>query len=292
MNLFHNIITPLEPYYDILSLIALIILTFVLFTIITKLIKRYLLKKVRRKKQINNVIVFLDLIKYLFAFFLILIIFAAYSNRWGELGFIAGLLSVALGWALRRPITGVVAWLIIITRRPFRIRDRIIIMGMKGIITEITLTHIYMNEIGGTIQGEEESRRTIMIPTSIIFEQEVINYTHKDNYILDEVTVATTYESNLSKSEDIMKKSVHKIMKEYWEKFPKRIPQKPHIRLEFKASGIDVTVRYYSLANKRNRIATDIRREAYQHIQKATDVEFAYPHTEVLFREKKSKPKK
>jgi small-conductance mechanosensitive channel len=247
------------------------------------------LKNIRRKKQKSNVILFLDLLKYIFAFFLIIIIFSAYYNRWGELGFIAGLLTVALGWALQKPISGVVAWLIIVTRRPFFIGDRIIISGIKGDISNLTLTHIYLDEVGGTILGEEKSRRTIMVPNSIIFEEEVVNYTHADNYILDEVTTSITYESNLEKAEKIILKSVEKIMKPLWEKFPKRIDKKPHTRLKFKDSGIDVTVRYNSIAKERNKISTNITREIFNSIRKNNDVEIAYPHTEVVFREKKLK---
>jgi small-conductance mechanosensitive channel len=262
------------------------VITFVAFLIVLNLIKRKLLKNVKRKKQRSNVIVFLDLLKYLFAFALVIVVFSAYYNKWGELGFIVGLLSVAIGWALRSPISGVVAWLIIVTRRPFFIGDRIIIMNIKGDISNITLTHIYLDEVGGTILGEEKSRRTIMVPNSIIFEQEVINYTHKDNYILDEVTTAVTYESDLKKAEKIIINSVEKIIKPIRENFPKRLQKKSHIRLKFKESGIDVTVRYNSLAKKRNKISTDITREIFNKFKESKDVEIAYPHTEVVFREK------
>jgi small-conductance mechanosensitive channel len=56
--------------------------------------------------------------------------------------------------------------------------------------------------------------------------------------------------------------------------------------LSFKDSGIDVTVRYFTIATKRNQISTDIRREIFHQIRNTKDVEIAYPHTEVLFREK------
>ena len=52
-------------------------------------------------------------------------------------------------------------------------------------------------------------------------------------------------------------------------------------------SGINVTVRYYSLATSRNAILTEIVREIFKNIRASKDVEIAYPHTEVLFREKK-----
>ncbi len=284
---FPDIIQYIEPYENIIFLVVIILISYVIFSIILKILKRHLLKKIQRKKQISNIMLFLDLLKFLFATFLIIIILSVYYGSWGELGFIVGLLTVALGWALQKPISGVVAWLIIISRRPFKIGDRVIISNRKGDITNITLTHIFLDEVGGTIDGEENSGRTIMIPTSVIFEQEVINYTERDDYILDEVITTITYESTLEKAEKIICDSVNKIMKPYWEKFPKKISQEPHIRLKFMESGINVTVRYYSLATNRNAILTEIVREIFKNIKASNDVEIAYPHTEVLFREKK-----
>jgi small-conductance mechanosensitive channel len=130
-----------------------------------------------------------------------------------------------------------------------------------------------------------------MIPTSIIFEEQVTNYTEKNDYILDEVNTTITYESNLEKAEDIIQKSVEKIMNPLWEKFPKKIEKRPHTRLKFKDSGIDVTVRYNSITDGRNKISTDITREIFKRIKKTYDVEIAYPHTEVVFRKKNTSKK-
>jgi len=225
-------------------------------------------------------------LKFIFTIFLIIIVFTAYYGDLGDLGFVAGLLTVAFGWALQKPISGVVAWLIIISRRPFHIGDRVIISKIKGDINNITMTHIFLNEVGGTIEGEESSGRTVMIPTSIIFEQEIINYTERDDYILDEVKIAVTYESNRRKAEGIAMKSVENIMKPIWEDFPKRITKEPHIRLMFRDSGIEITVRYYTITTRRNAIATDIRGEIYDRITEADDVQFAYPHTQIILPEK------
>ncbi len=286
MSLIDDVFVYLKPYEEIIQLFVVIIISFVIFSLLLRLVKKRLLKKVKTKKQKSNVTVFIDMLKYIFAFFLLIIVIAFYSGKLGDLGFVAGLLTVALGWALQKPISGVVAWLILATRRPFHIGDRVIISNIKGDITNITLTHIYLDEVGGTIDGEENSGRTVMIPTSIIFEQEVINYSEKDDYILDEIIFTVTYESNLKKSEEIAKDSVRFIMKELWEGFPKRISQDAHTRLMFKDSGVNVVVRYNTIANRRNGIATDIRREIWNKVTKTADVEFAYPHTEVLFREK------
>ncbi len=286
MTAVDDFIQFLNPYIEVLQLILVIIIAFMVFSLLLRLIKRVLLKKIKRKKQIANAMVFLDIMRYLFAFFAILIVVAYYYGSWGEFSFIAGLLTVALGWALQKPISGVVAWLIIVTRRPFIIGDRVIISNIKGDVSEITLTHIFLDEVGGTIDGEETSGRTVMIPTSIIFEQEVINYTEKNDYIIDEVITAITYESNLQKAEKLIIDAVSEVMKPYWQSFPKRVSTEPHIRLMFRGSGIDVVVRYHTIATQRNAIATDIRRVIFNQIRKTPDVEIAYPHTEVLFREK------
>jgi len=291
MNIFESMLESIEPYIDIINIIIIIIVAFIVFNIILRIIKRSLLKRVRRKKQISNVIIFLDLLKFLFIIFLIIISFSVYYGNLGDIGFIAGLLTVAIGWALQKPISGVVAWLILMSRRPFKIGDRIIISNVIGEISNISMTHIFLNEVGGTILGEEKSGRTVMIPTSIIFEEQVINYTEKNDYILDEVTTTITYESNSDNAEKIIKSAVEKIMKPLWEKFPKKIKKEPHIRLKFKESGIDVTVRYNTITNDRNEISTDITREIFKSIKKTDDVEIAYPHSEIIFREKNSSKK-
>lgn len=282
-----DLFKPLEPYMDIFELIFFIVFAFLLFSLILGIFKRHLLKQVRRKKQISNIVGFFGLLKFLFAIFLLIIIVIAYYGDWGDIGFIAGLLTIALGMSLQKPITSVFAWIIIITRKPFSIGDRVTISNIKGDITDISLTHIYLEEVGGTIDGEEKSNRTVILPTSIIFEQEAINYTEKDDYILDEVTIAITYESSLEQAENIMKNAVKKIMKYHWEKFPKKIPQEPHTRLKCKDSGIDVTVRYYTIATTRNAITTDIIRESLSQIRKSDDVDIAYPHTQVLLPDNK-----
>jgi small-conductance mechanosensitive channel len=272
--------------YEIFRLIVIIIIVSIILSFLLRLIKKYLFKKVKSRKQQSNVIIFIDMMKYLFILFFIIIVFTAYSGTWGNTAFIAGLLTVALGWALQKPISGVVAWLIIVTRRPIHIGDRVMLMKIKGDITNITLTHIFLQEVGGTIGGEELSGRTVMIPNSIIFEQEIINYTELDDFILDEIVTSITYESHLEKAEETIMKSTKEIMKIYWENFPKKVVKDIHTRIQFQPSGIDVIARYMTIAKLRNKIATEIQREIHKRFVLEKDIEFAYPHTEVLFRKK------
>lgn len=273
---------------DILWLVIISIIAFTIFFTIYKVIKIALLRKAKTKKQTSNVMIFLNLIKYLFIVIFILILISSRFGTWTEFGLVVGLLTVALGFALQKPLTSMVAWIILVIRRPFVLGDRIIVGDIKGDVTDITITYLSLKEIGGTIDGEEKSGRIITIPNSLIFEREIINYTAQHDYIVDEIKTAVTYESDLKKAEEIIQRAVENIMTPLWESYPKRIPKESHIRLRLRDSGIDVTVRYHVLVTKRNEISTNITREIFNKIKKAKNVEIAYPHTEVVFRNKSS----
>lgn len=262
-------------------MIALLILIAV-YIVITTAIRKILMVRARTEKQKENVKVFINVWRYFFFFIVILVIIFTSTGSLTALGISAGLLTAALGWALQRPITGIAGWIMVVVRKPFQVGDIIILGDKKGIVDDITLTHINIKEIGGTTGGEDKSGRIIMIPNSKLFEQDVINYTLQDEYILDEVTTTITYESNLAVAEKICKDAALKITAD----FIKYAQKKPFIRLAFQPSGIDVKVRYYTIAKKRQRISTEVTREIFNNIRKNRKVEIAYPHTEILYRKK------
>ncbi|MCK4647588.1 mechanosensitive ion channel family protein [Candidatus Pacearchaeota archaeon] len=260
--------------------ISAIILTYLL---INTFLKKALIKKVRTKRMKHNIIVFISLISYLFVFISIIFLVISVTGTNLSLGVAAGLLTAGLGWALQRPITGVAAWVMIITSKPFEIGDRIIVGGVKGDVGNITLTHIHLKEFGGTIGGEETSGRIIFVPNSILFEQNIINYTSQNNYILDEVTFTITYASDVEKANEIARKTAERITKNVLE----HIHQKPFTRSNFQASGVDIRVRYYTIAENRQEISSNITEEISKEIKKEKTVQFAYPHTEVFLNKRK-----
>ncbi len=241
-------------------------------------IKRLLLKRAKTKRIKHNVIMFINLISYLFIFLTIIFIVLSLTGGLLSIGITAGLLTAALGWALQRPITGIAAWIMVIITKPFEIGDRIIIGKVKGDVINITLTHIYLSEFGGTIGGEETSGRIIIIPNSVLFEQNVINYTSQNEYILDEVIFTITYDSHIELAKGIGKRIAEKMTKDFIEK----VPIKPFVRVNFQPSGVDVRIRYYTLASRRQEINSKITEEIFKTIRKEKKVKFAYPHIQVV----------
>ena len=269
-----------DNYLPILKTIGLVLLFLIIFNIIVNVIKKTLLKKAKSKKQISNIIVFSKIIRYALNFLVLLIAIFSYSGAWDSFGITIGLISAALGWALQKPITGIAGWMMVVIKRPFSIGDRIIIGGIRGDVIDITLTHIHIAEIGGIVAGEENSGRITLVPNSILFEQNIINYTSQEDYILDQVTVTITHQSNLDKAIEICKNSARKITADIIDFTGKE----PYIRTYMNPSGINIHIRYLSFAKRLEEISSNVSKEIYTEFRKEKDIEFAYQHLKVFIK--------
>jgi len=170
----------------------------------------------------------------------------------------------------------------VIIKRPFEIGDRIIIGNVRGDVTDISLTHIYIGEIGGIVAGEEKSGRVVMVPNSILFEQNIVNYTYSnDEFTLDQVGLTITFESNLDKAMEIVLKAAEKHRKRF-----KVDKGEPYVRTFFDPHGMKVWVRYFSPAKRLEELSSEISKEIYENIMRTKNVEIAYPHRDIIIRKK------
>lgn len=276
-----NFINQIEwsLFIKVLFTIVFVLILYWFFCYLLNILKRYLLKKAKNKKERSNIEIFSRAIKYIIILLLVIFAILSYSGSLISIGLVAGLLSAALGWALQRPISGMAAWLMLVIKRPFEIGDRVIIGNVKGDISDITLTHVHIKEIGGTIPSEETSGRLILIPNAKLFEEDIINYTKKDNFILDEVIFPITFESDINEAQKIAKESARDILKDYIEDI-----KEPYTRTYFQPSGVDIFIRYLSLAPNRNEISSRITERIFNKIKNSKKVKFAYYHSEILLR--------
>nr|WP_321497913.1 mechanosensitive ion channel domain-containing protein [uncultured Methanolobus sp.] len=263
---------------NVLVVLFLLLLINVFFTIL----RTNLMKKAKTKKQRSNIRIFGQLSRYTLSLLIIILAILSSSGAWSSFGVFLGLLSAAVGFALQQPITGVAAWIMVVTKRPFDIGDRIIIGDVKGDVVDFNLTHVHVMEIGGLISDEENSGRIIMVPNWMLFEKNIINYTSNNDFVLHSVTVNVTYESNLDRAIEIADLSARKFLAGTIS----TSPGAPKVRVDFQASGIDVQVKYFSPARQLHEYSSKITKEIFDRINDTDDVEIAYPHTEVVFRKK------
>ncbi len=275
----------LDLIFRILRTILIVTVIYFGFLFFTRIAKKRLIKKAKTKRERTNVEVFFDIAHYVLILLLVIFAILSYAGSLSGIGVVAGLLSAALGWALQRPISGGAAWLMMVIKRPFEIGDRVIIGNVKGDIADITLTHVHIKEIGGTIASEETSGRMILIPNAKLFEQDIINYTQRDEFILDQVSFAITFGSDIEEAQKIAINSAKELVKNY----TKKIKEEPYARTYFQPSGVNILVRYQASASERNKISSEITQRIFKKIKISKNVHFAYPHTEVLISEKEKR---
>lgn len=275
LNTFLENLVGLIPTIIVVAIVLVVI--FAVYKLLSKALYHGLTRVVRVKQDVNAI---MRIWQYIFIFFALVAIILTFSGNLAAAGISIGLLSAALGWALQKPITGIAAWMMITIKRPFKKGDRVIIDNIFGDIKDITMFYIVLEEFGGTIGGEDTSGRIIMIPTALLFEKPITNYTMTTPYVLDEVVNSFTYESNIPKVERIMKNIAEEVTKEYID----FVKHRPFTRMYFIDSGVQVKIRYFAKAKERPKTKSDIVRELHRKVMKEKDLQFAYPHTEVLFK--------
>ena len=262
-------------FYAVLTLVVLSLA----YKLLTRVLRRYM--KARAHKP-ENILQFLMLWRYLWLGAGLVFLIASFSGSLVGLGISAAFLGMILGWSLQAPVTGIAAWLMIVLKRPFSIGDRIIISGVIGDVTDINLTHIVLNQVGGTIGGEEKSGRGVMIPNATLFQQIIYNYAMETKYILDEVPIMITYESDLNEAKAIIIQAAREVTRQIVEE----MKQEPFTRDELTDWGVRLRVRYLAVAVERQRTSSDIVDIILERVKKSDRVRFCYPHSEIIYRQK------
>lgn len=277
-----SILTLIENNLEVFRSFMIAILLIIIFNFVVKKTKTKLLKKATSKVQKSNIKIFARILTTIFVVITLFITFLSYFGSWDELGVIAGIVTAGLGFALQRPITGIAAWVMVIIKRPFQVGDRINIGDVRGEVYDITLTHIYLDEMGITHDSSMPSGKNIMVPNYLLFEQNIINYTLTNDYILEEINFDITYESDLDQALEIAKEAT----KKHIEKYSTKEKWKPVYRIKMEASSMKVRILFYAPISEIYRISSDVTKEIYTLVKKSKKVEIAYPHMELVMKDK------
>jgi len=185
-----------------------------------------------------------------------------------------------LGWSLQQPVTGLAAWFLINIRRPFKVGDRIFLpaWGLIGDVLDVGMMYTTLNQVGGTVGSEEPSGRRVLIPNAILFSNVIINYTSEaktsEPYILDEVVVRITYDSDWDEAERILLK----VAREVTSDIIRETGKEPYVRSDMYDYGVYLRLRYMTRAVDRPRIAHEINKRIFKEFQRNDKVDFAIPY--------------
>lgn len=289
--MLETIIEPVEhlKYQGPIMGVATLVILWILYKLSSRGLSRYLSGRAYKAESVQH---FLFIWRYLWLGLGAIFGIISFSGSLATLGISAAFLGMVLGWSLQAPVTGIAAWLMIILKQPFKIGDRVIIAGIIGDVVDITLTHVLLNQVGGTIGGEEKSGRGVLIPNATLFQQIIYNYTLEggpeteevsSSYILDEVPVRLTYGSDFDEAEKILVAAARQVTGD----IIKDSKQEPFIRAELFESGILVRLRYQTLGKERQRISSDIVRVIIREFGRSSKVDFCYPHMDIYYTPRK-----
>jgi small-conductance mechanosensitive channel len=107
----------------------------------------------------------------------------------------AGVLAIVLGFATQKTLSNVVSGIFLALYEPFRIGDKIKILDQYGEVEDLTLRH--------TIIKTWDNKR-IVVPNSKIDEQEIINFSLKEELLKWTVDIGISYDSDIDKARRIM----------------------------------------------------------------------------------------
>lgn len=183
-----------------------------------------------------------------------------------------------LGWSLQAPVSGFAAFLLVSLKRPFRPGDRVQFpnLGLTGDVHDVGPMYTVLNQVGGSIGSEEAVGRYILVPNAMLFSQVAINYTIKQEaaYILDEVIIRITYDSNWKVAEKLLLEAANTVTKD----IVAATNVQPYIRSDLYDYGVYLRLRYMTSVKDRAEIAYEITKRIFMAFQHEHNVDFAIPY--------------
>ncbi len=195
---------------------------------------------------------------------LIVLVFVMFVLLYGIIGpaiTSIGLLAAGLTLALQRPILNLAGWFLIVTKRPFKIGDRVDVGAISGYVHDIALMHTHLS----LVEKEEPTGKVVYIPNEQALTQPIINCMKGSPLVWDQVRVKAPATADATSVEKRLLECVEQVVgKEMNAASTKwKVDVKPEARtaLEYTSSlqpYLEVTVRYLSNAKTLPSVKTQI----------------------------------
>ena len=121
---------------------------------------------------------------------------AIWVDGLSQIGTFLGLVSAGVAIALKDLLVDFAGWLMLITKPPFEVGDRIQIGPHSGDVVDTSILHFHLLEIGNWVDSDQSTGRLIRIPNSKILTDPIANYTSEFPFLWHEIPVVVTFESD------------------------------------------------------------------------------------------------
>jgi potassium-dependent mechanosensitive channel len=112
------------------------------------------------------------------------------------LAFVAGALSLGIGFGLQNICNNFISGIILLVERPVKIGDTVLLDSHEGVITKIRVRSTEITTY---------DRASVIIPNSHLLESKVINLTHRDRTGRIDIVVGASYDADPDQVEEILR---------------------------------------------------------------------------------------
>jgi len=191
--------------------------------------------------------------------------------------------SAVLGIVLAPIVGSIINGVFVLADNPYEIGDMIELEdGRRGFVDDITLRYTKIFTLDNTF---------LVVPNSSMRERDVTNFSAEDERTRLSLSILVTYEGDLAEARRIMERAARNC-EGVIEGGPDirigsaRYPAKPTCLIDSYAdSGVHLNLRYWvRVPYKVTRVESSVRERIWSALEDA-DVEFAYPHQQLVFDE-------
>jgi small-conductance mechanosensitive channel len=214
----------------------------------------------------------------------------------GGLGTYLGILSAGIAIALASVLENLAGWVFLVSRRPFRVGDRIEIEGMAGDVVDIRAFRFSMLEIRNWVDADQSTGRLVHVPNGRVFTKALANFTEGFPYIWDEIAVMVTFESDWHRAERIVTEAlgahapdtndpaiVNAIRDAGHQYLIRYRHLTPTTYVKAAASGVTIAGRYLVGVRSRRSVSDAMWRTILDAFAAEPTVDLAYPTTRTVF---------
>lgn len=195
----------------------------------------------------------ISFIGYLFVFIVVLSIFGAQMSN---LTLVIGALSVGIGFGMRELIQSLIGWATVSFWGLYKPGDRIQMGGIMGDVIDISPLTTTVMECGGWVKADLYNGRLARISNSLIFKENIINYTADFPFLWDEIVIPVKTDSDYRLARNIIENAAKTALTEIneesklaWIHFARQYRVEdarldPAVTMTFDANWVEFTLRY------------------------------------------------
>lgn len=284
-------VLPLGEYQTLIYIVLILLATKLVLELVKPLFRLALAKKIPHEADIYALF---QLVSYLaWAAVLIGVIFS--FGQWAVGALEISLVSAALIYVLQRPLLNLLGWGVLVTKRLYKLGDRIELNNVTGYVTQISLMNTVLREFGNWMSGDTFTGRYVSIPNSYVMEQNVFNYTRDTEFVWDEIVFSVTFESDHKVAErylrdaaetvvgDLMRNNRTAVRSKYeFADLATYMVEEPSVSWTIGESSVDMRLIYFCPSYRRRHYHSEIVKRVLEKFASDSRVAIAYPHLEVV----------